>query len=47
MSKESKNDGSELVTGCHRFKQPYDCLVRLKEGGKMSPSFGNLKRLSS
>lgn len=37
MSIETRGHGSELVTDCHGFRQPYDFLVRLKGGDILSP----------
>lgn len=39
MSIETSGHGSELVTACHGFRQPYDFLVRLKGGDILSPPF--------
>ena len=39
MSIETRGHGSELVTACHGFRQPYDFLVRLKGGDILSPPF--------
>jgi hypothetical protein len=40
MSIETRGHGSELVTACHGFRQPYDFLVRFKGGGSLPPPFG-------
>lgn len=39
MSNEPTDHSSGPVTARHGFTQPYDFLVRLKGGDKMSPPF--------
>lgn len=39
MSNELRDCGSEPVTVCHGFRQPYDFFVRLKGGDILSPPF--------